>query len=159
MENEKLAKDLKAVTESRSEADRKIKRLEGNLQETQTRLQDAERAKTEQSEKIKKLERELKIADSKRGGISAKIEPPRESVETVETASVIETKQTIGCDRFSDHNCRVTVSRCKRSVKSNSISWGYCFLNHQKIEKNQILRWTLRVPESRGGIGMVIILE
>ena len=70
-------------------------------------------------------------------------------------------KQTIICDSFSDDNEYVTVSSCKRSVKSNDrYNLGYCFLNHQKIEKNQILKWTLRVPKTKyGWIGMVIILE
>ena len=35
IENEKLTKDLKAVTSSRSEADGEIRTLEGSIQETQ----------------------------------------------------------------------------------------------------------------------------
>ena len=51
IENQKLTRDLESMTSSRSEADGKIRRLEGILQQTQTRLQDTERIKDEQSEK------------------------------------------------------------------------------------------------------------
>jgi len=52
-----------------------------------------------------------------------------------------------------------TVSSCKRSIKKYAML-GYCFLNHPKIKKNQILKWSLRVPKFEYGlIGMVIILE
>ena len=40
------------------------------------------------------------------------------------------------------------------------IFFGACFLKHPKVQKNQILKWSLRVPKSKsGGIGMVIILK
>lgn len=74
-----------------------------------------------------------------------------------------ETKQIIVCRSFSDDNTSVDVSSCKRSVLHNDDDWwGYCFLNHPKVEKNQILKWTLRVPKilkaSLGAyIGKVII--
>ena len=74
-----------------------------------------------------------------------------------------ESKQTIVCNGFSDNNKDVTVSSCKRRVKCNYLTTrnnGYCFLDHPKIEKNQVLQWTLRVPKFELGlIGMVIILE
>ena len=79
-----------------------------------------------------------------------------------------ETKEIIVCRSFSDDNHNVIVSSDKRSVKNNRINRGYCFLNHPKIGKNQILKWTLRVPKFKAGlfdallsgfIGMVIILE
>ena len=160
IENEKMAKDLKAVNLSRSEADGERKRLEGILQQTQARLQDAERVKADQSEKIKKLERDLKVADPKRGGISAKEGSPRGAAKPVAAASLIDSKQTIVCDSFSDDNKNVTVSSCKRRVRGNYRYWGYCFLNHPQIKKNQILQWSLRVPKFElANIGMVIILE
>ena len=154
-----MTKDLKAVTSSRSEADGEKRRLEGQLQETQTRLGDAERVNTEQSEKIQKLEQDLKDAFHKRKGPRTKKEPLQAAVETVQSSSVIESKETIVCESFSDDNKYVTVSSNKRSVEGNYGYDGYCFLNHQKIEKNQILKWSLRVPNHCGGIGMVIILE
>ena len=158
IENEKLAKDLKGVTLARSEADDRRKRLEGILQDTQTRLQNAERINTEQSEKIKKLERDLKVANPKRGGLSTKEQPSIGAAKTVGTASLIESKQTLVCESFSDDNYYVTVSSCKRSV--NGRLYSYCFLNHPTIKKNQILKWSLRIPKFRSGlIGMVIFIE
>ena len=73
-------------------------------------------------------------------------------------------KQTLVCESFSDDNCKVTVSSCRRSVKGIDYAgdhfFGACFLKHPKVQKNQILKWSLRVPKSKsGGIGMVIILE
>lgn len=87
--------------------------------------------------------------------------PGIEAVETIETTPIIETKQIIICESFSDDNKNVTVSNCKRSVKSNSYgALGYAFLNHPKIGENQILKWSLRVPKFNDGyIGMVIIHE
>ena len=80
--------------------------------------------------------------------------------KTVGTAPSIESKQTIVCDRFSDDNKNVTVSSCKRLVKRDATGHGYCFIKHPKIKKNQILKWSLRVPKFRYGyLGMVIILE
>ena len=72
--------------------------------------------------------------------------PELEAVETVETAPVTENKQTIICDSFSDDNYNVTVSTCKRSVKGKYKN-GYCFIKHPKMRKNQILKWSLRVPK------------
>ena len=72
--------------------------------------------------------------------------------ETVQPAS---SKQTIVCQSFSDDNYGVTVSSCQR----NCVGSGYYFFNHPEIKKNQILKWSLRVPKLYGGIGMVIILE
>ena len=70
------------------------------------------------------------------------------------------TNQAVVCDRFSDDNENVIVSSCKRSVKFYKNKNGYCFLNHPKIEKNQILKWSLQVPKFKYSvIGMVIILE
>ena len=94
----------------------------------------------------------------KRGGLTAKNQPLTRAVETVQPASVMESKQTIVCQSFSDDNYNVTVSNGKRSVKRDGV-FGYCFLNHEKIKQDQILKWSLRVPKHRGGIGMVIILE
>ena len=157
---------MKASTSSRSEADGKIGRLERILQETQTRLEDTERVKAEQSEKIKKLEQDLKDARHKQKGLRTKKEPLQEAVKTVQSVSVIGSYiRTIVCKNFSDDNYRVTVSRNKRSVKGiadwsvGCAAYGYCFLNHQKIYKNQILKWCLRVPKHWGGLGMVIIHE
>ena len=88
-------------------------------------------------------------------------EPELEAVETVEPTSFKESKRILVCNSFSDDNYNVIVSSCKRSVKAKEDAFrGYCFLNHPKIEKNQILKWSLRVPKFYyGWIGMVIILE
>ena len=87
--------------------------------------------------------------------------PELEAVKTVEAAPKTESKQTIICDSFSDDNENVTVSSCKRSVKNVIDGTGYCFLNHPKIQKNQILKWRLRVPICIGSdnVEMVIILK
>ena len=87
--------------------------------------------------------------------------PELGAVETVVSAPVIERKQTIICESFSDDNYKVTVSSCRRSVKGVDGYWGYCFLNHPKLQKNQILKWSLRVPKFKfpGWIGMVIMPE
>ena len=86
--------------------------------------------------------------------------PELEAVGTVETAPITESKQTIICDSFSDDNYNVTVSSCKRTVSNDDWHPGYCFLNHPKIQKNQILKWHLRVPKLKySEIGMVIFLE
>ena len=105
-------------------------------------LEDAERIKTEQAKRIETLERDLKIG----------------AVDTVKPAS--ESKQTIVCQSFSDDNKDVTVSNGKRSVKHNRGSYGYCFLNHPKMQKNQILKWSPRVPKDKFcSLGMVIMPE
>ena len=83
-----------------------------------------------------------------------------EAVETVESVPLTQSKQTINCDSFSDDNYNVTVSSCKQSVKNKLGDYGYCFLNNPKWQKNQILKWSLRVPKHNyGGIGMVIMPE
>ena len=107
------------------------------------------------------LERDLKNAKSKQGDLYAKNEPLMEDVETVQPAPVMESKQTVVCQRFSDDNKNVTVSNGKRSVKYNGSGFGrgYCFLKHPKIKKNEILKWSIRVPKFYGLIGMVIILK
>ena len=86
--------------------------------------------------------------------------PELEAVETVATAPIVQSKQTIICDRFSDNNYNVTVSSCNRTVKGIYDELGYCFLNHPKMQKNQILKCSLRVPKYKSGwIGMVIMPE
>ena len=110
-------------------------------------LEDAERIKNEQTKRIETLERDLKAAQSKRGAFTAKNE------------SSIGAVKTIVCQSFSADNHKVIVSNGKRSVKSNYDD-GYCFLNHPKLQKNHILKWSLRVPKCRHGyIGMVIMPE
>ena len=130
------------------------------LQETQKRLQDAERVKAEQTVRIKNLERYYKYVDRYREDLSVgTIEPSRRSlpIGAIETMR-IESKQTKVCESFSNDNYNVTLSNCKRSAKGKFGSYGYCFLKHPKIEKNQIIKWKVRVSKFRTGkIGMVII--
>ena len=88
--------------------------------------------------------------------------PELETVETIETPMISGNKQIIVCKSFSDDNKNVIVSSCKRSVcdlYEKESGMGYCFLKHSKIEKNQLLKWTIRVPKFKGGsfLGMVII--
>ena len=123
-----------------------------------TLLEDAERIKNEQTRRIETLEGDLKAAYPQQGGDDGKKEPLIGAVETVKPAS--ESKQTIVCQSFSDDNKYVIVSNDKRSVKYNGVRYGdgYCFLDHEKIKKNQILKWSLRVPKYKSGlIGMVIM--
>ena len=160
LESEKTALDNKF-----NQKEKDYRRLNRLYQDTQNRLQDAELVKAEQTKKIEKLERDSKDANLDRGALSAQKAP----VIAVDTKPIIGNKQTILCDRFSDDNYQVTVSKQKQgffkskvwSVKNNGDGYsGYCFLKHPKIQKNQILKWSLRVPKFKyGGIGMVIILE
>ena len=124
-------------------------------------LEDAERINIKQTKRIKTLERDLKAAYPQRGGNVGKKEPLIEAVETVQPRS--ESKQTIVCQSFSDDNENVIVSNDKRSVKYNGgpFDYGYCFLKHPKMQKNQILKWNLRVPKFKfpGSLGMVIMPE
>ena len=86
--------------------------------------------------------------------------PEPEAVETVATIPITQSKQTIICESFSDDNYNITVSNNKRSVKGIYEEYGDCFLNHPKLQKNQILKWSLRVPKDKyGWIGMVIMPE
>ena len=89
--------------------------------------------------------------------LNAKNQPFIGAVETVQSAPVIERKETIICQTFSDDNKNITVSNGKRSVKGNVWDYGYCFLKHEKIKKDQILKWSLRVPKHFDTIGMVIM--
>ena len=109
-----------------------------------------------QDEAVLQLQKTLEVFNP----MNPKEIPELEAVETVETSPITESKQTIICDRFSDDNHNVTVSSCKRSVKGNGYGYGYCFLNHPKLQKNQILKWGMRVPKYTSGfIGMVIMPE
>ena len=90
-------------------------------------------------------------------------------------------KQIIYCGSFSDDNQNVEIlCRCwgscacfdichcydhcncfnsKRSVRVENPHYpGYCFLNHPKIEENQILKWCLEIPKLYSFVGRVIIL-
>ena len=161
-QNEELQSVLDSLELEKSNLARDKSNVSRLLQETQARLRDAESAKTEQTRRIKELERykedyinrESQNAEKRPAGI-------------VKNKPINETKKIIVCDKFSDHK-RVKISLPKRgffknkgwSVKCNSrLDKGYCFLNHPNIGKNEILKWSLRVPKTRGCIGMVIILE
>ena len=103
------------------------------------------------------------------------------SDETIGTTPINKNKQTIYCDSFSDDNQNVEIlclcwgscacfnichcyDHCncfnsKRSVRvENPHNPGYCFLNHPKIEENQILKWCLEIPKLYSFVGRVIIL-
>ena len=82
--------------------------------------------------------------------------PAMETAETIKTTPITVNKEIIVCESFSKKH--VNVLRCRRSVKlAHFLIAGYCFLNHPKIEKNQILKWTVRIPKLKhGNIGMVI---
>ena len=89
-------------------------------------------------------------------------------------------KKIIYCESFSDDNQNVEIlCRCwgscacfdichcydhcncfnsKRSVRVENPHYpGYCFLNHPKIEENQILKWCLEIPKLYSFVGRVII--
>ena len=88
--------------------------------------------------------------------------PELEAVETVEIMPITESKQIMSCYSFSNDNKNVTVSSCKRSFKlKDRDNMSYCFLNHMRIEENEILKWSLRIPKFSwySDIGMVIIPE
>ena len=109
---------------------------------------------TSQDDAVERLQRTLESFNP----MNSMEIPELEAVETVKTTPITQSKQTIICDGFSDDNHDVTVSRCKRSVTGKYGVVGYCFLNHPKIQKNQILKWSLRVQNGIG-IGMVIMPE
>ena len=90
--------------------------------------------------------------------------PALETAKAIDTTSIAENKKIIICDSFSEDNLAVNVTNCKRSIHNvyNPRMYhypGYCFLGYPNIEKNQILRWTLRIPKHEHFIGTVIILE
>ena len=109
--------------------------------------------KTSHDEAVRRLQNTLESFD------------PRNTGEILELEAATEGKQTIICQSFSDDNTygsTLTVSPCKRSLISREGygDIGCCFINHPKIQKNQILKWSLRVPKFKiQTIGMVTILE
>ena len=173
-----------------SEADGELRRLKGNLKDVMSALDKKERVKSFLIGELKKVNSNLRILtrndseseysesedseaeDFETDGEMRRLEGHLEEIQkrvrdairvkseqTMRIKSLNATEQIIICDSFSDDNVGVTVSSCKRSVKKCGYI-GYCFLNHPKIEKNQILKWSLRVPKFLFGyIGMVIILE
>ena len=83
--------------------------------------------------------------------------PELEAVEIFKTSPITQSKQTIFCDSFSDDNCNAIILSCRRSVKGKNGN-GYCFINHPKMQKNQILKWSLRVSKYKYDfLGMVIM--
>ena len=73
-----------------------------------------------------------------------------------------EENAAIICKSFSNNNYGVDVSSCKRIVKNTSNTLrGYCFLNHPKIEQDQVLQWKVRVPKfhNMSYVGMVIMIN
>ena len=133
-ENQKMTNDLIALTSTKSEADDQIKRLKRIINLDETQAQL----------------RDAEFAKAQ---------------QTIRKHALKETKQIIVCRSFSDDNTSVDISSCKRAVRHNDDDWwGYCFLDHPEMDKNQILKWSLRIPKilkaSLGAyIGKVIILE
>ena len=85
------------------------------------------------------------------------------SEETIETTPITEIKEIIDCCSFSEDNNNVNDEIFK--AKNSKFIWskddrypGYCFLNHPKIENNQILRWSIGIGKMRADIGPVTIL-
>ena len=91
--------------------------------------------------------------------ISARDKPALETFAANDITPISENKRMIICNTFSEDNLNVIVSSCKRSIKLQACRVGYCFLSHPNIDKNQILRWTVRVPRHKMFIGIVIILK
>ena len=91
--------------------------------------------------------------------------PALETAKAIDTTSIAENKKIIICDSFLEDNLAVNVTNCKRCIQNVYHYPGYCFLGYPNIEKNQILRWTLRIPKHEHNvwniifIGTVIILE
>ena len=75
----------------------------------------------------------------------------------------IERKQIVHCKNFCldrNHNVSIKFSFDMQSVqypRSRYERWGYCFINHPKINNNTVLTWSIRVPMFNGYIGIVII--
>ena len=92
-------------------------------------------------------------------------EPPQnETLTANKTLGNEENRRVIVCQSFSDDNEDVDVSSCRRIIKftdKEEYGVGYCFLNHPKIEKDQVLQWTVCVPKFHkwSDIGMVITNE
>jgi len=97
------------------------------------------------------------------------------SDETIETTSITEIKEVIDCYSFSDDNKNVEIDDemyredikkgiykphyAKGHIRLDGDGYnGYCFLDHPKIENNQILKWSIRIWKMRGDIGPVNIL-
>ena len=85
--------------------------------------------------------------------------PELETVDAIQANPIVQPKQTVICQTFSNQNLNVTLSSNMRVLKKNG-GYSYCFLNHPRIKNNEILQWTLSVPNFLDGkIGTIIILE
>ena len=80
------------------------------------------------------------------------IEAPthNETLGVNETSVNVDNEAVIVCQSFSDDYFDIDVSSCKQIVKftdEQEYGFGYCFLNHPTIKKDQVLQWTVRVPK------------
>ena len=85
------------------------------------------------------------------------------SDETIETTPITEIKEIIDCCSFSEDNNNVNDEIFKdensKCIFAKDDRYpGYCFLNHPKIENNQILKWSIGIGKMRADIGPVTIL-
>ena len=76
----------------------------------------------------------------------------------IEDVSAINPIQIVKCESFSDLNKNVTVSKSRRSVQCKG-SYGYCFINHSKLENLTKIVWTLQVQKCNDFIGKVVALN
>ena len=160
-QNEELQSLLDSKVEEISNLEKELREINEakfNLEVENEKLNDDLKAmtssKSETDGKIKELEETFQETQSRL--------QDAERVNAQQTLR-INKLQPVVCNGFSDDNFNVTVSSNRRSVKSTSLGsshrlhGSYCFLNHPKFNKNQILKWSVHVPKFiRGAIGMVI---
>ena len=155
--NDKLAKTSweKTNLEQRlREKEQCLRKLQSSLSGTEIQNEELQSVLVEELKTMEKITIDLKTVIPTTSDVDAKILRLSELFQQIQARL----KQTIVCESFSDDNVKVTISKCKRSVKGY-IDLGYCFLNHPKIEQNQILKWCVRIPKFKGNIGMVIFLD
>ena len=140
--------DIINLTEYESTLNDQLVKLDEHFNEIDKKLKIKKKAFVEMYRKDPRISHDEKIASLKQ-----RIEDFN-AMNDAKTKK--ENKQTIVCESFADDYPDAIVSSCKRRFKGLDDFNTYCFLNHPKVEKNQILRWSLRVPKFKYQIGMVI---
>ena len=153
--------DVISLTQYESTLNDQLVELDGQFNEIDDELKIKKEVFVEMYRKDPRISLDREILSLKQrirsfNPLHAQEMPALDTPETIQTRTNTATKQAIICESFADDNQNVIVSSCKRFVKSKNNSPSYCFLNDPKIEKDQLLKWSLRVPKFKCQIGIVI---
>ena len=158
--------DIISLTEYESILNDQLVKLDDHFYEIDGELKTKKASFVEIFRKDPRISRDDEVLSLKQkienfNPMNAHEKPALETFAAIDITPVTENKRIIICDTFSEDNFNVIVSSCKRSIRSKRAKerLGYCFLSHPNIDKNQILRWTLRVPRHQTFIGIVIIFK